>query len=80
MDSKELFRNKYRSEKTAQIKSNNIHYMIDPTYKNINRLFIILCTNGDNDPTTSSSDKYYMPLVEITNFKALKRIQDTTSI
>ena len=54
--------------------------MIDPTYKNINRLFIVLCTNGDNDPTTSSSDKYYMPLVEITNFKALKRIQDTTSI
>ena len=63
--------NKYRSEITTQPKNNNLDYLIDPTFRNINRLFVLSFKNGDNDPTRSSFDKYYMPLVEIKDFNAL---------
>ena len=45
--------------------------MIDPTFRNFNRLFIFLFKNGDNDPTTDSFGKYCMLFVEIKDFNAL---------
>ena len=45
--------------------------MIDPKFRNINRLFVLSLKNGDNDPTRGSFAKYYMPLVEIKDFNAL---------
>ena len=63
--------NKYRSEITAQAKSNNLDYLIDATFRNINRLFLLSFKNGDDDATRDSFDKYYMPLVEIKGFNAL---------
>ena len=66
-----IFWNKYRSEITAQAKSNNLDYLIDPTFININRLFVLSFKNGDNDPTRDSFKKYYMSLVEIKDFNVL---------
>ena len=43
--------------------------MIDPTFKNISRLFVLSFKNG-SDPMRDSFDKYYMPLVEIQGFNA----------
>ena len=54
--------NKYRSEITTQPKSNNLDYLIDPTCKNIDRLFVLSFQNGDDDPSRSYSNEYYMPL------------------
>ena len=45
--------------------------MIDPTFRNINKLFVLLFRNGDDDPTRNSFDKYYIPLVEIKDFNGL---------
>ena len=45
--------------------------MIDPTFRNINRLFVLSFKNGDDDPTSNSFDEYYMLLVEIKDFNAL---------
>ena len=59
------------SEITTQTKNNNLDYLIDPTLSNINRFFVLLFKNGNNDPTGSPFNKYYMPLVEITDFNAL---------
>ena len=56
--------NKYRSEITTQPKNNNLDYLIDPTFRNINRLFALSFKNSSNDPTRYSFDKYYMPLVD----------------
>ena len=39
--------------------------MIDPTLRNINRLFILSSKIGDNDPVKNYLDKYYLPLVAI---------------
>ena len=45
--------------------------MIDPTFRNVNRLFALSFKNVDNDPTRDSFDKFNMPLVEIRDFNAL---------
>ena len=60
-----------RSEVTTQTKSNNLDYMIEPAFRNINRLFVLSFKNGDNDPIRDCFGKYYMPLVEIKDFNAL---------
>ena len=62
--------NKYRSEITTQPESNNLDYMIAPTFRNINRLLVLSLKSGDNDPTRNYFVKYYMPLVEIKGFNA----------
>ena len=46
----------------------DLDYMIDPTFRKINRLFVVSFKNGDNDPTRDYFDKYYMSLVEIKDF------------
>ena len=63
--------NKCRSEITTQTKNNNLGYLIDPTFRNINRLFVLSFKNGDDDPTRIYFDEYYMLLVEIKDFNAL---------
>ena len=45
---------KYRSEITTQLKGNNLDYLVDPTFGNINKLFVLSFKNGDVDPR-----KYY---------------------
>ena len=63
--------NKYRSEITTQTKNNYLDYLIDPTFRKINRLFILSFKNGDDDSTRDSIDKYYIALVELKDFNAL---------
>ena len=65
--------NKYRSEITTQPKNNNLDYLIDPTFRNINRLVALSFKNGDNDNDTARNafEKYYIPLIEIKDFDAL---------
>ena len=45
--------------------------MIDPAFRNINRLFSLSFKNGISDPARDSFKKYYMSLVEIKDFNAL---------
>ena len=57
--------NRYRSEIIAQLKNKNLDYLMDPTFRYINRLFVLSFKNGENDPTIKSYCKYYMPLVAV---------------
>ena len=50
--------NRYRSENITQLKNNNLHYLIDPAVRNINRLFVLSFKNGNDDPKRDSFDKY----------------------
>ena len=63
--------NKYRSGITIQPKKNNLDYLIDWTFRNINRLFLLSFKNGNDDPKRNYFDKYYMSLVEIKDCTAL---------
>ena len=60
--------NKYRSEISNQITNNNLNYLIDPTFNNVNRLFVLSFENED-DRTTFS--KYYVPKIEIQDYNVL---------
>ena len=66
-----ISRNKYRSEILKQPKNNNLDYMIDPTFRNINRMLVQSLKVCQNDPTRNSFVKYYLALVEIKDFNAL---------
>ena len=60
--------NKYRSEMTIQTQNNNLNYLIDPTFTEFNRLFVLSFEN-ENDSTSFS--KYFLPDVQIKVFKVL---------
>ena len=55
----------------TQSKSNNLDYLIDLTFRNTKRLFVLSLKYGNDDPTRYSFDKCYMSLVEINDFNAL---------
>ena len=46
--------------------------MIDSAFSNINRLFVLSFKNGDDNHTINSFDKYYMSLIQINDFNALR--------
>ena len=60
--------NKYRSEMSNQTKNNNLSYLIDPTFTNVNRLFVLTFENED---VRTSFSKYYVPKAEIKDFNVL---------
>ena len=39
--------NKYRSQKTIQPQNNNVNYLIDPAFTNVNRLFVLSFTRNN---------------------------------
>ena len=60
--------NKYRSEMTNQTKINHLNHLIDPTFTNVNRLFVL---SFENEEDWTSFSKYYVPKVEIKYFNVL---------
>ena len=74
---KKIYWNKYISEiKTnkntiKKPKNNNLNYLIDTTFRNINRLFVLSFKNDDDGPTRYFFNQYYMLLVRIKDFNAL---------
>ena len=59
---------KYRSEISNLTKYNNLNYLIDPTFNNVNRLFVL---SFENEHYRTSFSKYYVPEVEIKDFNVL---------
>ena len=51
-----------------QTKNNNLNHLIDHTFTNVNRLFVLTFENKDD---ITSFSKYYLPKVEIKEFNAL---------
>ena len=63
--------NKYRSQMTIQPQNNNLNYLIDPTFTNVNRLFVLsFARNIIGDDRDSFSD-YYVRNVETKDFNVL---------
>ena len=60
--------NKYMSQMSNQNKNNNLNYLIDTTFSNVNRLFVLSFENEDD---RTSYHKYYVPSVEIKDYNVL---------
>ena len=56
---------KYRSEMSNLTKNNNLNYLIDPTFTNVNRLFVL---SLENEEDRTSFSKYYITKLEIKDF------------
>ena len=63
--------NKYRSQMTIQSKNRNLNYLIDPTFTNINRLFVLSFPRNNNTDSRYSYWNYSAPKVEINYFNVL---------
>ena len=60
--------NKYRSQMTIQPQNNNLNYLIDPTFTNVNRLFVLSFPRNNNTDSRYSYSNYYVPKVKINDF------------
>ena len=52
--------NKYRSEMSNETVNNKLNYLINPTFTNVNRLFVL---SFENEEDRTSFSKYYVPSV-----------------
>ena len=67
--------NKHRSQMTIQNNNNNLNYLIDPTFTNVNRLFVLsferIEENNVKKDYRDSFSHYYVPKVQIKDFNVL---------
>ena len=63
--------NKYRSQMTIQPKNNNLNYLINPAFTNVNRLFVLPITRTDTRDYRNVFSNYYVPDVEIKDLNVL---------
>lgn len=55
----------------TQPEFNNLDYMTDPTFGNMDWLFVLSSKACENGPAKNGPGRYYMPLIEIEDFNGL---------
>ena len=55
----------------VQPQNNNLSYLIDPTFTNVKKLFVLSCARNIIDNDRDSFSDYYVPNVEIKDFNDL---------
>ena len=63
--------NKYRSQMIVQSQNNNLNYLIDPAFTNVNRLFVLSFARTNASDKRDSFSDYYIPNIEIKDFDVL---------
>ena len=62
---REIIWNKYRSQMTTEAINNNLNILIDPTFTNVNRLFVLAYRIADD---RQSFSRFYIPRVMIKDY------------
>ena len=65
---REIEWNKYRSQVSTEEINNNLNILIDPTFTNVNRLFVLAYRNADD---RQSFSQFYLPRVMVKNFSVI---------
>ena len=65
---REIIWNKYRSQMTAEAVNNNLNILMDPTFTNVNRLFVLACENADD---RQSFSQFYLPNVMVKDYNVI---------
>ena len=63
--------NKYRSQMSIQPRNNNLNYLIEPTFTNVNTLFVLFFPRNNNTDSRCSFSNYYVPKVKVNDFNVL---------
>ena len=56
---------------TIQPENKNVNYLIDPTFTNINRLFVLSFARTNAGDNRDSFSDYYLPNIQIKDFNVL---------
>ena len=51
-----------------QVANNNLNYLIDPIFSNVNRLFVL---SFENEEDRTSFSNYYLPKIEIKDYNVI---------
>ena len=65
---REIIWTKYRSQMTTEAVNNNLSILIDPTFTNVNRLFVLAYQNGDD---RQSYSQFYLPKVMVKDYNVI---------
>ena len=65
---REIIWNKYRSQMTTEAINNNLNIIIDPTFTNVNRLFVLAYQNADD---RQSYSQFHLPRVMVKDFNVI---------
>ena len=65
---REIIWNKYRSQMTTEV-ANNLNILIDPTFTNVNRLFVLAYGQNNND--RQSFSQFYLPNVMVKDYNVI---------
>ena len=65
---REIEWNKYRSQMTTEAINNNLNILIDPTFTNVNRLFVLAYQTADD---RQSFSQFYLPKVMVKDFNVI---------
>ena len=65
---REIEWNKYRSQMTTEAINNNLNILIDPTFTNVNRLFVLAYQTADD---RQSFSQFYLPNVMVKDFNVI---------
>ena len=65
---REIIWNKYRSQMITEAINNNLNILIDPTFTNVNRLFVLACQTAND---RQSYSQFYLPRVMVKYFKVI---------
>ena len=65
---REIIWNKYRSQMTTEAVNNNLNILIDPTFTNVNRLFVLAYQNADD---RQSFSQFYLPRVVVKDYNVI---------
>ena len=65
---REIIWNKYRSQMTTEAINNNLNILVDPTFTNVNRLFVLAYQNADD---RQSFSQFYLPNVMVKEFNVI---------
>ena len=65
---REIIWNKYRSQMTTEAVNINLNILIDPTFTNVNRLFVLAYQTADN---RQSYSQFYLPKVMLKGYNII---------
>ena len=62
---------KYRSQMTSEAVNNNLNILVDPTFTNVNRLFVLSYATDDDNYNRQSYSQFYLPKVMVKDYNVI---------
>ena len=69
---REIIWNKCRSQMSTEAINNNLNILIDPTFTNVNRLFVLAYqVDANNNDNRQSFSQFYLPRVMVKDYNVI---------